>query len=242
MARMHGASWTWKPWEHLEYCVRTGSNAMRRAVGDDAFDYLATHPEDSAVFDGAMTDYSRVTAPAIAEAYDFGRFRTIVDVAGGQGGLMAAILRSHPGVDGIVYDLPHVVDGTRAAIRKRGLQDRCQAMAGDFFDSVPAGADAYILKHIVHDWDDERALRILQNCRSAIAPRGRLLICEVVVSGPGDGCLAKLIDLEMMVIPGGRERTEREFRDLLARAGFRLLGVHPTASPVSVIEAAPMIS
>ena len=242
VARLHNSSWQSASWNELRHALVTGETGFKRAVGGQGFEYLAQRPDEAAVFDGAMTDYSRMLAPAIVAAYDFGRFRRIVDVAGGHGYLLAAILRAYPGPKGTVYDLPHVVEGTRQAFQHAGLNGRCDAVAGDFFQSVPDGADAYLMKSIIHDWDDERAAVILNNCRRAISPRGRVLLCECVVPPPGEPSFAKLLDLEMMMIPGGRERTAEEYRDLFAATGFRLVGIHPTASPMSIVEGAPVIS
>jgi hypothetical protein len=242
IARLFGSHWHSRSWEELRHSVTTGGTGLQLAMDAGGFDYLAQNPDDSAVFDGAMTDYSRILAPAIVDAYDFGRFRQIVDVAGGHGYLLAAILRAYAGPYGLVYELPHVIEGTRRWLKRSGLNGRCDAVAGDFFQFLPAGADAYLLKSIIHDWNDERAVAILSNCRRAISPRGRLLLCECLVSAPGQPSFAKLLDLEMMVIPGGKERTAEEYRGLLAAAGFRLIGIHPTASPMSILEGVPVIS
>ncbi len=224
-------------WDHLMHSVKTGETGLRKAFGaKNAFDYLRAHPEEAAIFDGAMTDNSRRTAPAVAEAYDFGRFQQLVDVAGGHGLLLTTILQRFPNLKGVLFDLPEVIAGAK----NTGLEDRLEMTGGSFFEAIPAGADAYILKHIIHDWDDERALSILQNIRKVIQPSGRLLIVEVVIAPGNEPSFGKLLDLEMLVIPGGRERTSAEFRDLLAGAGFRLAEIHETAAHTSIIEGVPV--
>ncbi len=224
-------------WDHLMHSVKTGETGLRKAFGaKNAFDYLRAHPEEAAIFDGAMTDNSRRTAPAVAEAYDFGRFQQLVDVAGGHGLLLTTILRRFPSLKGVLFDLPEVIAGAK----NTGLEDRLKMLGGSFFEAVPAGADAYVLKHIIHDWDDEHALAILKNIRKVIQPSGRLLIVEVVIAPGNEPSFGKLLDLEMLVIPGGRERTSADFRDLLAGAGFRLAKIHETAAHTSIIEGAPV--
>jgi O-methyltransferase domain len=223
-------------WDQLMHSVKTGETGLRKAfAAKNVFDYLREHPEEAVIFDGAMTDNSRRTAPAVAEAYDFGRFQQLVDVAGGHGLLLTTILQRFPSLKGVLFDLPDVIAGA-----KNTLADRVKMIGGSFFEAVPAGADAYILKHIIHDWDDERALAILQNIRRAIQPSGRVLIVEVVIAPGNEPSFGKLLDLEMLVIPGGRERTGAEFRDLLAGAGFRLAEIHETAAHTSIIEGVPV--
>jgi hypothetical protein len=207
---------------------------------DNAFDYFQSHPEEGEIFNDAMTSLSRMAAPAIAEAYDFGRFGKLVDVAGGHGLLLTTVLRRYPALHGILFDLPEVVAGAGGAIRAAGVEDRCEIAAGDFFRAVPEGADAYMLKSIIHDWDDERAAAILRTCRRAMAPGGRVLVVEMLVPPGNEPGFSKLLDLEMLAIPGGRERNAEEFRDLFAAAGFELTAVAPTRSPMCVIEGRPL--
>jgi len=230
-----------RSWDHLMHSVKTGETGLRKAFGvKNAFDYLRTHPEEAAIFDGAMTDNSRFSAPAVAEAYDFGKFRQLVDIAGGHGLLLATILERFPRLEGVLFDLPEVIAGAKSTLAPYGLENRCKIIGGDFFQSVPEGADAYLLKHIIHDWDDERALAILRNIRKAIQPSGRLLIVEVLIAPGNEPSFGKLLDLEMLVIPGGRERTSDEYRDLFAGAGFRLAEIHRTSAPTSIIEGVPV--
>jgi hypothetical protein len=230
-----------RSWDHLMHSVKTGETGLRKAFDvKNAFDYLRTHPEEAAIFDGAMTDNSRRSAPAVAEAYDFGRFHKLVDIAGGHGLLLATILQRFAGLEGVLFDLPEVIAGAENTLAPYRLDDRCKIIGGDFFQSVPYGADAYILKHIIHDWDDERALAILRNIRKAIEPSGRLLIVEVLIAPGNEPSYGKLLDLEMLVIPGGRERTADEYRDLFTGAGFKLEEIHETTAPTSIIEGVPV--
>lgn len=239
-ARLFGMPLFWRSWEEFLHCVKTGETGLKQAFGlPQPFVYFAQHPEEGKVFDGAMSDMSRNAAPAIAEAYDFGNFSKIVDAGGGHGILLTSILRRYPKPRGIVFDLPHVAPGAEATIEAAGLKGRCEAVAGDILESVPPGADAYMMKSIIHGFEDERATAILRNMRRAIAPQGRLLIIDFVIP-PGNGpSLGKLADLQMLVMTGGRERTEQEFAELLNAGGFKLAAIHPTASPQSIVEGVP---
>ncbi len=233
------SDWSWRPWSQMLETVRTGRAAFDSVFGESVFDYLGKHPDESAVFNEGMTGFSSNVAPAVAEAYDFAAFETVVDVGGGHGVLLNTILQAYPEVNGIVFDSPHVVAGAEDAIREAGLTERCRAVGGDFFRGVPDGGDAYLMKHIIHDWSDDQATTILRNCRRGVNPGGKLLLIEMVVA-PGDAAdLVKLIDLEMLVNLTGRERTEAEFRQLLSGAGWRLTRVLPTKSPTQIVEAEP---
>lgn len=235
-----GSDWSWKPWGDLIGSIRTGRTAFDHIFGEPAFDYLGKHPEESAVFNEGMTGFSTAAAQAISQAYDFTAFSTIVDVGGGHGALLMTILESSPNARGIVYDSPAVVAGAMKPLEAAGLACRCEALGGDFFQSVPANADCIIMKHIIHDWDDTRAGQILRNCRSAIQPAGKLVIAEIVIPSGNEPSPGKLLDLEMLVIASGKERTVAEYRELLAGAGFRLTRIVPTQSPVSLVEAIPV--
>lgn len=239
MAAYIGAEWDWRPWGDLIGSVRTGQVAFEKSFGKGVFDYLADHPEEAADFHGGMAGWSKQTAAAVVAAYDFSGFGTIVDVGGGTGSLLAGILAATPSARGVVFDSPHVVSQAGATLASAGVADRARTEGGDFFRAVPDGGDAYLMRHIIHDWDDERAATILRNCRKAIRPEGKVLLMEVVIP-PGNGpSFGKLLDLEMLVIAGGRERTEEEYGALFAAAGFRLARVIPTPSPLSIIEAVP---
>jgi hypothetical protein len=241
IARMVGMPTTWRAWQELLHCVKTGETGLKKAFGiTDPFDYLAQHPDEAAIFNSAMTDFSGLTAPAIAAAYDFGQFRKIMDVAGGQGVLLMTILQHYPKVHGILFDRPEVLKGAQLAITAAGLTQRCQVLDGNFFEAIPEGADAYMMKAVIHDWDDEKACLILKNCRRHMNSGSKLLLVEMVVSNGNEPSFGKLLDLDQMVLVTGRERTEEEHRELFSRAGFRLTGITPTASPVSIIEGIPV--
>jgi hypothetical protein len=218
----------WNAWGYLLHSVRTGENAMRHILGESVWEYRAAHPEEAEVFDRAMTDLTRTSHRDLLDAYDFGRFGVVVDVGGGRGALLQAILDAHPSVRGVLFDQPHVVAGAQVG-------DRCDVVAGSFFDAVPEGGDAYVLKAIVHDWEDEDALAILRACRTAMREDSVLVVVEVELGAPNepDG---KFSDLNMLVGPGGRERTPDEFAALFAAAGFELTGVTRTRGTHSVFE------
>jgi O-methyltransferase domain/Dimerisation domain len=219
------------------YSLQTGRPAIEKTFGMPVFEYFPKHPDESEVFNNAMTMFSGMVIPAVLEVYDFSGIGTLVDVAGGHGRVLTSILEKYPDINGVLFDLEHVLAGARTLIDSRHLAGRCRTIAGDFFKGVPDGADAYIMKHIIHDWDDQRATVILKNIRAAMNRGGRLILLESVVAAGSQPDFAKLIDLEMLLLPGGRERTEQEFRDLLSAAGFTLTRIVPTKSPLSVIEA-----
>lgn len=231
-----GADWSWRAWGDLLGSVRTGATAFDRVFGEGCFEYLGKRPGESAVFNEGMTGFSSVMAPAVAEAYDFGRFGTVVDVGGGHGMLLTTILKRYPTVRGVVFDSPHVAEGAAGPIRDAGLGDRCRAEGGDFFKAVPAGGDCYLLKHIIHDWPDDKAMTILRNSRSAANPGGRLLLVELVIPPGNAPNVGKLLDLEMLVVASGKERTEAEYAALLAGAGWKMERVIPTKSPAMIVE------
>ena len=233
-----GEEWHWRVWGHTLHSVLTGEPAWARAHGAEVFPYLEANPEPAAVFDRAMTSMSHQTAKAVVEAYDFSGIEKLVDVAGGHGSLLAAILRANPGMKGVLFDLPHVIERARANVEAEGVGERVELVSGDFFESVPSGADAYVMKYIIHDWDDERAVAILKNISRAMKDEGRVLLVETVIAPGNEPHFGKILDIEMLVSPGGKERTEAEYRELFERAGLRLKRVVPTRSPHSVIEAA----
>ena len=233
----------WRSWEELAYSVRTGRPALDQVFGKPVFEYLAATPDAAAAYDGGMTGLNKVIIPAIVKACDFNRFASIVDVAGGQGSLLAAILEAAPRARGILVDLAHVTEVARKNLAERGLAERAKVVTGNMFEAVPTGGDAYLFKWILHDWDDASCVAILKNVRAAIGPEGRLLIVERVLPERADASLpvrtAMMADLLMLIHLTGRERTEREFRALLEASGFRLERVLPTGTQLSVIEAAP---
>ena len=233
----------WRCWSDLLGSVRTGEARPPGVLGASLFDWYAAHPDESDVHDKAMAAFTAAMADALVEACGFSRFRTIVDVGGGSGQLLATILDACPAAEGVLFDLPHVVAGAEALLAARGVADRCRIVGGDFFASAPADGDLSLLKHVVHDWDDKRALTILRTCRKAARPDSRLQLLECALpehTAEGAALEAYLLDLEMLLMtPGGRERTTAEFAALLSAAGFELVGVTPTRSLLSVIEARP---
>ncbi len=231
-------------WNELLFSIETGEPAFERVFGVKPFEYMPQHPDEAAVFNEAMTAASAHTAKSVPLAYDFSAFETVLDVGGGHGILLAAILNANPGGKGILFELPHVAEGAPKNLAAMGLSERCDVVAGDFFESVPAGADAYILKSVIHDWNHERSVTILQNCRRAMRPSGRLLLVELVLPARVDQSLRSQIgtgsDVNMLVNAGGRERTDSDFAELLAAAGFKLTRIVPIEGSLSsVLEGMP---
>jgi 2-polyprenyl-3-methyl-5-hydroxy-6-metoxy-1,4-benzoquinol methylase len=230
--------WSWKPWGDLAGAVKCGQPVFDRMFGEGVFDYFAKHPDEAATFNEGMTGFSQQAAAAVLKAYDFSKFGTVVDVGGGHGALLLSILKANPSVKGVVFDAPSVAAGATAAIQTAGLGDRCRAEGGDFFSAVPGG-DLIVMKNIIHDWNDEKATSILKACRAALAPTGTLLLVELVVPPGFTPHMSHILDLEMMVICDGKERTEAEYGTLLSGAGFRLTRVVPTEGPFGLVEAVP---
>jgi SAM-dependent methyltransferase len=230
----------WLPWGHLLDSVRSGGPMAQQALGMELFDWYAKNPEEAGHFSAAMGNLSALAASELVRVYDCSAVRRVVDVGGAHGVLLSAVLRANPAAQGVLFDLPHVVATARDAIAAAGLGDRCEFVSGNFFEAVPEGADLHLLKQIIHDWNDERAAQLLGNCHRALAPGGKLLLVEMLIPSDDRPSPAKGMDLNMLVLLGGRERTQEEFGRLLASAGFRLERVIPTHSPFSVIEAAPV--
>jgi hypothetical protein len=229
----------WRTWEEIGYSLETGKPAFDRVWGTPFFDYLATRPDEAAHFSEAMIGFHGSEPPTVAEAYDFSGIGTVADVGGATGNMLAALLTRHPQLHGVLFDLPHVVGGAPALLKERGVDTRVRIETGSFFENVPAGADAYLLSHIIHDWSEEQCLTILGHCRRAMGAHGRLLIVETVLPEGDTPHQGKLQDLVMLLFPGGQERTAREYEVLLEKAGFRLQRIVPTTSVVSIIEAVP---
>ena len=242
LARLFGHDAFWRAWGELLHSVRTGETAFDHALGQGLFARLTAEPEYVPRFNAGMAGSSPAVTTALVAAYDFGRFGTIVDVAGGTGSLLTAILRAHSQPQGVIFDLPHSRDGAEEAIARAGLAGRCAFTGGDFFAGVPAGGDAYLLKLILHDWDDERSVAILRQCRQAMAPTGTLLVLDHLL--PADDSSpaldAVMMDINMLVLAGGRERSAADFGRIFEQAGFRLARVIPTAVPISIVEAVPV--
>jgi hypothetical protein len=224
-------------WAELLHSMRTGEIAFNRLFGMSVWEYRAQHPDDARIFDEAMASFTAAGNEAILRGYDFSPFSKIVDVGGGDGSLIAGILKANPATQGVVFDLPHAIMRAQQRLEAAGLMNRCQAVAGDFFESVPAGGDAYVLKWIIHDWDDERAVTILKNCRRAMPQVAKLLLIEAVIPAGNAPSFHKFMDLNMLVMTGGRERTEAEYRALLGAADLNLTRIIATRSEMSVVEA-----
>lgn len=237
-ARFTAHDVTWRPWGQLSYSVKTSLPAFDQVFNASIFEHFSRNPEVAAVFDAAMTSISAREARATSDAYDFKGVGVLMDVAGGHGLLLATVLRRHKKMHGVLFDLPHVAAGAAATFTRAGITGRVRVESGDFFKELPPGADAIIMKHILHDWDDDSATRILQTCHSALGSRGKVLIVDPVVPPGNKPHYGKLLDLEMLVLtPRGRERTRAEFVRLLRGAGFRLSRVIATRSPLSIVEA-----
>jgi SAM-dependent methyltransferase len=235
-----GCEFNYLPFGEILHSVQTGQPAREKVYGMNGFEYLQQHPEMARIFDDAMTNFSELLGPAIAAAYDFGAWSKVMDVGGGNGMLLADILRAHPGLDGVLADLPHVLERARLRNFLGGdLESRSALQPCDFFRDVPSGCRAYVMKSVIHDWDDERAHNILVNCRRAVPDDGVLLLVEWALCEDNLPSVGKLADVLMMLMTGGKERTVQEYRKLLGGAGFRLNQVFPTSVDLTVIEAIP---
>ena len=229
----------YEAWADLLHSVQTGETGFEHRFGRPLFDYLGDHPEQAAMFDRAMVSIHGRETAAVLDAYDFSPFKKIVDVGGGNGSQLIEILQRHPHLTGTVFDLPHVAQRAQQALQTAGLSDRGTTIGGSFFESVPSGGDAYLVRHIIHDWNDDHSRTILKCVRAAMSPQAKLLIIETVIPPGNDPCFAKLLDITMLVIPGGLERTREQYDALLTAAGFKLTRIVPTSGGVDVIEAVP---
>jgi hypothetical protein len=239
-ARWIGQPGQWGSWGNLLQSIKSGESALGFTYGTDAWTYRMQHPHEQAVFDSAMTGNSRTEAQAVLEAYDFSRFGCVVDIGGGQGLLLKTILLACPRSRGILFDQPQVIASEDQALTSPELGQRCQLVAGNFFESVPAGGDVYIMKVILHDWDDRRAIDILQTCRRAMSASATLIVVERVIGPPNEMPEGKFSDLNMMVQYAAMERTGQEFDDLLRNGGFEMIEIISTRSPQSIIVAQPL--
>jgi hypothetical protein len=238
-AAMVGRPYVWAAWGELLHAVRTGENAFEHVHGVDAWTYRTRDPDEGAIFDRAMSDLARRAHSSTLAAFDFSRFGTVVDVGGGNGALLVALLGAHPEMRGVLLDLPHAVAAAQRAIAAAGLEGRCEAVAGSFFDGVPAGGDAYVLRAILHDWDDPEATAILRRVREACSGDATLVVIERDLGAPNELPETKFSDLNMLVIPGGRERTVGEYGALLAAAGFGLVESRPAGFGLHVMVGSP---
>ena len=227
-------------WGNLMHSVKTGEIAFDNFFGVDVWKYFQQNPEDAAVFNNSMSNMTAAVNDALTSLYDFSQFGKIVDVGGGHGGLITAILQKNPEVKGVLFDAPQVIEGAQSKIAAAGLANRVETVAGDFFKSVPEGGDAYIMKWIIHDWDDEKSNAILRNCRKQMKANGKLILVDCVVPETDEPHFSKFIDLNMLVMTGGKERTQKEFAQLLTDAGFKLVRVIHTDLPTSIVEAEPV--
>ncbi len=227
-------------WGDLLYSVQTGKPAFDHVYGKPVFEFLSEHAEQARIFDAAMTGFHGPETQAMIDAYDYTGVKTLVDIGGGNGTVLKAVLGRHPAMTGILYDLPGVIERAKQNFADAGLAARCQLIAGSFFESAPPGGDAYQMRHIIHDWTDEQCHTILGHIRKVIPKTGRLLVIEMVIKPRNEPQPAKWLDLNMLVLPGGRERTEAEYREMYAKAGFRLERIVPTPTEVSVIEGRPV--
>jgi hypothetical protein len=224
----------------LDEGLRTSGTPLTVGLGQPLFDFLMSSPEDAALFDAGMTAIHGPETDAMLEVFDFSGIGTLADVGGGNGSLLGTVLTRYPQMRGLLFDRPHVIERAKGGLERAGLNGRCRLESGDFFQAIPSGADAYLFRHIIHDWTDEQSAVILANCRKVIPAHGRLLLVEVVVPTGNERSMAKDFDFAMLLFTGGRERTEGEYRDLFRSSGFALQGITPTASPVSVIEGRPV--
>jgi hypothetical protein len=236
-ARFLGHDMTWRPWGHLLHAVKSGQAAFDQVFGKAVFEHVAADPEAAAALNEGMASISLIETSVVVAAYDFSGIAKLVDVGGGHGYLLAAVLKANPEMRGVLFEMPHALESAQKLLTDEGVRNRCEIVGGDFFAAVPPGGDAYILKHIIHDWDDERSIRILRKCHGAMRRGGKLLLAEVVIGAGDESRFAGLLDLEMLVLtPGGRERTREEFQKLYEAAGFNLTGVVGTGTHISIVE------
>ena len=227
-------------WGDLMHSVKTGGIAFDHVFGMDVWEFFGSHPENAKIFNDSMSGMTAAANEAILARYDFSGIKKLIDIGGGHGGLITSILKANPSMSGVLFDAPVVIEGAVPRLQAAGISDRCDVVGGDFFKEVPAGADGYILKWIIHDWDDERATTILKNIRSGMTSDGRVLIADVVLPTGSEPHFGKFFDLNMLVMTGGKERTESEFSQLLANSGFRLTNIVHTESPFSIVEGRPV--
>jgi hypothetical protein len=223
-------------WGDLMYSIRTGLPAFDKLYGMPVFDWLSQHPDQASIFDAAMVSVHGRETSAMIDAYDFSTIKTLADVGGGNGSVLRATLQRNPHLSGMLYDLPGPIERATPLFAEDGLTSQCRLISGSFFESIPAGADAYMMRHIIHDWTDEQCLTILKNIHAVIPADGRLLVVESVIPAGNDPFFGKQLDLNMLVVPGGQERTAAEYETLFAKAGFRLTRIVPTSTEISIVE------
>ena len=236
-ARLMGMDMSWKAWGEILYSVKTGQSAFERVAGKTAFEYISTRPFEAQIINEAMTSISEQTSQMVVHAYDFSGARMIIDVGGGEGLLLATILKANPQANGVLFELPHACAAAKDLLAMHGLTERVEVISGNALESVSCGGDIFIMKHIVHDWDNERSLQFMRNCAKAMPSGGKLLLLEAALTPPDTPHFAKLLDLEMLVMsPGGRERTIDEYRHLYVEAGLRMTQIYSTEGMLNIIE------
>ena len=235
-AEMMAHAEQFQTWAALDFSVQTGTPAFDKVHGMPVFEYYPTHPKSGQIFNDAMTSLSLGSSMAVIQAYDFSGINKLVDIGGGHGFLLASVLEKYPAMTGVLYDTAPIVEEAKELLEKHGVANRCETVGGNFFESAPSGGDAYMMKHIIHDWNDAECVRILKNCRKGITEEGKLLVIEMVVPTGNEPSLSKLLDLQMLAALPGCERTEAEYSTLFSEAGFKLTKIVPTMSPYSVIE------
>lgn len=238
-AMLHGAEWLWRAVGHMPYSIRTGRPAFHDLHGTGTFQYFSSQPEHGELFFSAMNQVTEMILPALLEAYDFTQYKHVIDVGGGLGHLLATVLKEQPHLRGSLFDLPYMQEPAEQYMSRQGLAERCDILSGDFFEAVPEGADLHIMKWIIHDWNDEQAVQILNNCRRSLEPGGRVVLVEQVLADGNTPCPGKMMDMMMLVMEQGRERGEAEFAELFDAAGLRLNRCIPLLGPWSAIEAVP---
>ena len=241
-ARFFNSEHHWQSWLHLDHSIRTGERSFDHVYGMRNWDYYAMHPAEAAIFDAAMSSITGPVSKAVAAAYDFSRFQVVADIGGGDGTLLTEILHRYSSVNGLLFDLPNVVERARKKLNASGLLDRCALVGGSFLEKVPVGASIYMMKTIIHDWEEPAVGTILERCRTAVGNSGAplLLIERVLPENIGPEDMADLLaDLDMLANPGGQERTEGEYTALLKRAGFKLERIIPTPTPFKIMESVP---
>jgi len=227
-----------RSWSLLDHTVRTGERPLEKIYGLPLFEFFGKNPDSAATFNRGMTDMSSMEGPMVADAYDFSGIQMLTDIAGGHGLLLATVLQRYPGMKGTLHDAPQVIAGAPGGPTEP-VKDRVTFVSSDMFVSIPPGADAYMMKHIIHDWPDDLCIKILKGCRAGVNPGGKLLVVDCVIPAGNEFSVGKVMDLEMLLFPGGKERTEKEFRDLLAASGWKLTQIVPTASHISIVEGVP---
>jgi hypothetical protein len=237
-ATMVSQEWHVRGWGHLEHCVRNDQQAIDAIYGMSAFEYFGKSPQTAAVFNQAMTNISMLDSPVIAATYSFEGIGSVMDVGGGHGLLLASVLAANPGLKGVLYEIPSVIEGAKSG-PLTPFMDRCSLSTGDMFTSVPGGVDAYMMKHIIHDWPDDISIGILKRCRQGVNPGGRLLVIDQVIQPGNDFDMGKFLDLEMLIFPGGKERSEIEFREVFTASGWKVNRIIQTQSGISIVEGLP---